>query len=187
MKNILVAFTVATMIALTGCGNNNNDETQVNPPNNNQQENQAGMDHSNNAGEVPKGLKDAIDPTYKVGSQVIIKANHMEGMNGATATIVGAYDTTVYTVSYIPTTGGEKVTNHKWIIHEEIKDRRDKSYDSGEEVILEADHMQGMKGAKAVIDSAKQTTIYMVDYTPTTGGEIVKNHQWLTESELSTK
>jgi hypothetical protein len=42
-----------------------------------------------------------------------------------------------------------------------------------------------MKGATAEIDSAEKTTVYMVDFTPTTGGEEVKNHQWVTESELS--
>ncbi len=45
--------------------------------------------------------------------------------------------------------------------------------------------MKGMDGAKAIIDSAEPTTVYMVDYTPTTGGEPVKNHKWVTESELS--
>lgn len=47
--------------------------------------------------------------------------------------------------------------------------------------------MPGMKGATAKIESAEHTTVYMVDFTPTTGGEPVKNHKWLTESELSTK
>ncbi len=47
--------------------------------------------------------------------------------------------------------------------------------------------MKGMKGAKATIDSAEKTTVYMVDYTPTTGGKKVKNHKWVTESALSAK
>lgn len=42
-----------------------------------------------------------------------------------------------------------------------------------------------MKGAKATIDSAEKTTVYMVDYEPTTGGDPVKNHMWVTGSELS--
>ena len=42
-----------------------------------------------------------------------------------------------------------------------------------------------MDGVTAKIDSAEQTTVYMVDFTPTTGGEEVKNHKWVTESELS--
>ncbi|WP_263297811.1 YdhK family protein [Neobacillus bataviensis] len=149
-------------------------------------ESMEGMNHSG-SGEVPKGLKGAESPTFKIGSKAIINADHMEGMNGAEATIVGAFDTTVYTISYNPTTGGKRVTNHKWIIHEEIKDPSDKSYKPGDEVIVKADHMEGMKGATAVIDSAEQTTVYMVDYTPTTGGEKVTNHKWVTESELSAK
>jgi hypothetical protein len=47
--------------------------------------------------------------------------------------------------------------------------------------------MKGMKGATGKIDSAEKTTVYTVDYTPTTGGEKVKNHKWVTESELSSK
>jgi uncharacterized membrane protein YdjX (TVP38/TMEM64 family) len=54
------------------------------------------------------------------------------------------------------------------------------------QVILEADHMPGMKGATAEIVSTEPTTVYMVDYTPTTGGAPVKNQKWVTESELST-
>jgi hypothetical protein len=134
---------------------------------------------------VPKDLKEAKDPAFPVDSKAIIKANHMKGMNGAEATIVGAYDTTVYTVSYTPTTGGKKVTDHKWVIHEELKDSGNQPLKEGTEVTLNADHMKGMKGAKATIDSAEQTTVYMVDYTPTTGGEKVTNHKWVTESELS--
>ena len=108
-------------------------------------------------------------------------------MKGAEATIVGAYDTIAYVVSYTPTTGGEKVTNHKWVIQEEIKDAGTEEIASGTEVTLEADHMEGMKGATAEIESAEKTTVYMVDYTPTTGGEKVTNHKWVTESELSDK
>lgn len=108
-------------------------------------------------------------------------------MKGAEATIAGAYDTTVYTLSYTPTTGGERVTNHKWIIHEEIKDAGEQPIEPGTEVTLDADHMEGMEGAKAVIESAEQTTVYMIDYTPTNGGEKVTNHKWVTESELSAK
>jgi hypothetical protein len=82
------------------------------------------MDHSemnhSGSGEVPKGLKEAKNPTYKVGSQVIMNTDHMVGMKGATATIVGAYDTTAYVVTYTPTTGGEPVKNHKWVTESEL-------------------------------------------------------------------
>ncbi|MBN8435686.1 YdhK family protein [Priestia flexa] len=197
MKKQLFILGVATIIGLSGCGNNSNGSDSDSKKESNQSE----MDHSNmnksemnhsemnhsTSGKVPEGLQEAKDPKYKVGSQAVMKADHMKGMNGAKATIVGAYDTTVYTVSYTPTTGGEKVINHKWVIQEELKDADDKTFKAGDEVTLEADHMEGMKGAKATIDSAEKTTVYMVDYTPTTGGEKVTNHKWVTESELSDK
>lgn len=107
----------------------------------------------------------------------------MQGMNGAKATIVGSYSTTVYAVTYTPTTGGGKVSNHKWVIHEELKGAGEQPFAANNRFILEANHMEGMDGAVATIDSAEQTTVYMVDYT--SKGEKVKNHKWVTESELS--
>jgi hypothetical protein len=142
--------------------------------------------HSSSA-EVPKGLKEAKNPTYKVGSQVVVKADHKKGMYGAKATIVGAYDTTAYVVTYTPTTGGPIVKNHKWVIQEDIKNAGPKTLKPGTEVTLEANHMEGMMGAKGTINSAVQTTVYMIDYIPTTGGPTVKNHKWVIESELSAK
>ena len=144
------------------------------------------MNHSS-TGEVPEGLKKADNPTYEVGSQAIIETDHMEGMKGAEATIVGAYDTTAYIISYTPTSGGDRVENHKWVIHEEMKDAGDQILEPGTKVTTEADHMAGMEGATAEIESAESTTVYMVDYTPTSGGEPVKNHKWVTESELTAK
>jgi hypothetical protein len=73
------------------------------------------------------------------------------------------------------------------VVHEEIKNAGNEALKPGTTVTLEADHMPGMKGATATIDSAEHTTVYMVDFTPTTGGQPVKNHKWVTESELSTK
>ncbi|MGM0715060.1 YdhK family protein [Brevibacillus parabrevis] len=188
MKKQLAIICVASIIAISGCGNNGTPNNQPNQSqeNVNQGMNHANMNHSGSA-EVPKGLKEASNPTYKVGSQVIIKSDHMEGMNGATATVVGAYDTTAYAISYTPTTGGLKVTNHKWIIHEEIKNAGFEPFKPGSEVIVQADHISGMNDVTATIDSAQPTTVYMVDYMPTTGGAMVRNHKWVTESELSTK
>ncbi|WPS88530.1 YdhK family protein [Brevibacillus halotolerans] len=183
VKKQLIILSVATIIALGGCGNNTSQQSTSQPIEN---INHSDMNHSI-LSEVPKGLKEAKNPTYPVGSQAIIQADHMPGMKGATATIVGAYDTTAYTVSYTPTTGGQPVKNHKWVVQEEIKNAGTETLKPGTEVTLEADHMPGMKGATAKIDSGEHTTVYMVDYTPTTGGELVKNHKWVTESELSTK
>lgn len=142
------------------------------------------MNHSS-SGDVPEELKVAENPTYPVGSQAVMHTNHMKGMVGAVATIAGAYNTTVYSVSYTPTTGGDRVENHKWVIHEEIENAGDTPFTTGDEVILKADHMKGMDGAKAVIDSAEETTVYMVDFTNTETEKQVKNHKWVIESELS--
>jgi Protein of unknown function (DUF1541) len=143
----------------------------------------SGMDHSG-SGEVPEGLKEAENPKYPVGSKAIITDAHMEGMKGAEAAISGAYVTTVYTVSYTPTTGGERVENHKWVIHEELIDPGEAPLETGTEVKTKASHMEGMEGATLEIDSAEQTTVYMIDFTKT-DGEKVTNHKWVTESELS--
>lgn len=139
------------------------------------------MNHSGSV-DVPEGLKDAENPTFPVGSKAIISEAHMEG---AEATIVGAYYTVAYTISYTPTTGEERVGNHKWVIHDEIPDEGQAPLEPGTEVTVDAEHMEGMDGAIAEIDSAEETTVYMIDYNPTDGSEKVTNHKWVTESELS--
>ena len=186
-KRMNLSFlTIVLAIFLAACSNGDKGNQHESTNHSDNHEETHDMNHSS-SGELPKGLREAVNPAFNIGSKAIINSNHMEGMKGAEATIVGAFDTTVYTISYTPTTGGEKVTNHKWIIHEEIKDTSVKPYKPGDEVVVEADHMKGMKGANAVIDSAQQTTVYMVDYTSTTSGEKVTKHKWVTESELSAK
>lgn len=174
MKKQLYLIIIAAALTLSACGNDNSYGNKI----------MEDTSHSSSS-DVPENLKVAENPIFKIGSEAIIQADHMEGMKEATATIVGAFDTTAYIVSYRPTTGGFPVTNHKWIIHEEIKKAADKPYESGSEVVMEADHMKDMKGATAQINSAEHTTVYMIDYTPTTGGDKVKNHKWVTEDELS--
>ena len=186
-KLLLLMITVFIVVTLAGCGEEKKEE--VNHENMNMESNSnahEGMDMNHSgSGELPKGLNVSENPTFEVGSQAIIQANHMEGMNGAEATIVGAFDTTAYIISYTPTNGGERVTDHKWVIQEEIKDAGEETFETGSEVIIEADHMEGMDGAIAEIDSSEKTVVYMIDYTSTTGGEKVTNHKWVTESELS--
>lgn len=146
------------------------------------------MDHQmvhDQSGEIPEGLQEAENPTYAVGDKVILHTDHMAGMEGAEATIVGAYNTTAYAVSYDPTDGGERVNNHKWVVQEEIPEADETPIPEGTEVTLQAKHMEGMEGAKAVIDSSEATTVYMVDYQPTDGGETIRNHQWVVEEEIS--
>ncbi|MFZ3590084.1 YdhK family protein [Bacillus sp. DJP31] len=178
-KRVTTILIAATILVLGACSNDTDSKS----------DSKGGMDHGNmnhsSTGEVPEGLKIAESPTYEVGEKATLEADHMEGMKGAEATIVGAYDTTVYAVSYDPTTGGKRVENHEWVIHEELKEAGEEPFAVGAEVTLETEHMKGMKGATAVVDSAEQTTVYMIDYTPTNDGEEVKNHKWVTGNELS--
>ncbi|SDZ78286.1 Protein of unknown function [Thalassobacillus cyri] len=142
-----------------------------------------GMEHSG-SGDVPEGLEEAKNPKFQIDSTATIQAAHMEGMDGAKATIAGAYDTTAYVISYNSADGGERVEGHKWIIHEEIEEAGDEPFLPGDEVKVIASHIKGMKGATAEIVSAEKTTVYMVDYSPAVGGEEITNHKWVTENEL---
>lgn len=141
-----------------------------------------GMDHPADGGPVPEGMAQATDPTYPVGTEVTLTADHMEGMNGATATIVGAYDTYTYAIDYTPTDGSDPVLDHKWVVQEELKDVGDDRLDDGTEVTVTADHMQGMRGTTATIASSTDETVYVVDYEA--DGMKMTNHKWVVESEI---
>ena len=205
MKNRKIYLTVATLataLSLAACGTGNEETdtassglssstSMMMSSDSSMMNSQSGMDMEgmmhDDSGEMPDGLKKAEEPKFEVGSTAIIQADHMEGMEGAEATIVGAFDTTVYEVSYQPTTGGERVENHKWVTQEEIEEAQDEVIANGTEVTLKADHMEGMDDAPATIEASDKTTVYMIDYKPTTGGDTVKNHKWVTEDELSKK
>lgn len=95
MKKQLFFLGLAMMIGLTGCGSKTSTEKSPTVNNEPEQENvehedmEMEMNHSGSS-EVPADLKVAENPTFKVGSEAIIKTNHMQGMEGAVATIVGA-------------------------------------------------------------------------------------------------
>ncbi|WP_153464243.1 YdhK family protein [Halobacillus sp. SY10] len=198
LKFLLIVLFVVLLLVLAACSGGNEGEQQESSDQNENQteepssdenteessESHEGMGHSGSS-EVPEGLKAEENPEFEEGSTAIIQEAHMSGMEGAQATIVGAYDTVAYSVSYDPTNGGERVENHKWVIHEEIEEAGEKAFGPGEEVTLSASHMEGMDGAEAVIDSAEETTVYIIDFTPTDGGEEVTNHKWVTANELS--
>lgn len=150
-----------------------------------EQEEHGTMDHSGSS-EVPDGLKEAANPMYPVDSTVVMTADHMLEMEGAEAKIVGAYDTTAYAVTYTPTNGGDPIENHKWVIHEELDTTEDAPLANGTEVTLQTDHMEGMDGATATIESSEETTVYIVNFM-LQDGEEVTNHKWVTEDELKAK
>lgn len=141
-----------------------------------------GHDHATSGGPPPEGITKASDPRYEPGTTVILTADHMPGMKGNTATISGAFDTTTYSVSYTPVAGGDPVTDHKWVVHEELEDPGEAPLPKGTEVVLAAHHMTGMNGAKATIDSSTDETAYMVDFE--IDGMAFINHKWVVESEI---
>ncbi len=146
-------------------------------------------DHSmhsghNHSGTVPTEMHAAHAPKFPVGSQVVVQTDHMPGMENAEAQVVGAYDTTIYEVSYQPTDGSAEVKNHKWVVQEELQDQSEPAA-AGDEVTLAAEHMAGMQGAKATVDEAITGTVYVIDYEATDGSGPVKNHMWVTEDELT--
>jgi len=142
----------------------------------------AGHDHPADGGAPPAGIQAADDPTYPVGTKVILAADHMPGMDRSEATISGAFTTTTYSVSYTPTDGGEPVVDHRWVVHEELGNPGPAPLPDGTEVALEADHMAGMQGATATIDYSTQETVYMVDIA--NEDMTMTNHKWVVESEI---
>lgn len=182
--SFLAALTLSACNTGNDMPNENMDMDPVNEDSMNHDSGHMEMEHSG-SGELPAGLEEAKNPLYEVGSQAVINSDHMEGMKGAEATIVGAYDTTVYAVTYTPANGGEPVSNHKWVIHEELENAGEEPLEPGDEAVLAADHMKGMDGVTATVDSAEQTTVYMIDFNTTTGNDKVTNHKWVTEDELS--
>lgn len=55
----------------------------------------------------------------------------------------------------------------KWVIHEELVGADEEPLEPGKEVIINAGHMNGMDDETAIIDTAKETTVYMIDFTST--------------------
>ncbi|HHX47183.1 MAG TPA: YdhK family protein [Brevibacterium sp.] len=138
--------------------------------------------HAADGGDPPPGLKEAADSKFDVGDTVVLSADHMPGMKDAEATVSGAFDTTTYSISYTPTDGGDPVKDHKWVVHEELKDPGKAPLKKGDKATVNADHMPGMKGAEATIDSATDETVYMVDIK--TDEMEMTNHKWVVDSEM---
>ncbi len=131
------------------------------------------------------GLISAESPLYPVGTKIIVKADHMEGMQGAVGVVSGAYEGLLYAVDYVDK-DGKTVINHRWVIAEEFTSNTGNAPTIGDTVTLGDGHMGGMGGVgmSAVIVQISIGPAYMIDYDPTNGGERVLYHQWVTEFEL---
>ena len=191
LRTGLAAGALGVALVLAGCASGADDNQQTDPSateehqghgGNNAESGDEEMEHPMDVGPAPEGIAEASEPTYPVGTEVQLTADHMEGMEGATATISGAFDTYTYSVNYTPAGGGDPVTDHKWVVQEEIEDAGDARLADGTEVTLLAEHMEGMEGVKATIASSTDETVYMVDYE--TDGMKMTNHKWVVESEI---
>ena len=189
LRTGLAAGALGVALVLAGCASGADDNQQTDPSateehqghgGNNAESGDEEMEHPMDGGPAPEGIAEASEPTYPVGTEVQLTADHMEGMEGATATISGAFDTYTYSVNYTPAGGGDPVTDHKWVVQEEIEDAGDARLADGTEVTLLAEHMEGMEGVKAIIASSTDETVYMVDYE--TDGMKMTNHKWVVES-----
>ncbi|WP_049158857.1 YdhK family protein [Micrococcus luteus] len=187
LRTTVAAGVLGGALVFTGCSTGG-DQDQATPSTTSHHEghgsssDSGGMEHPMDGGPAPEGIETAASPTYPVGTEVTLTADHMEGMDGANATIAGAYDTYTYAVDFTPTTGGEPVKDHKWVVQQEIKDAGEERLADGTEVTLEAEHMEGMEGAEATIASSTEETVYMVDYE--SDGMTMTNHKWVVESEI---
>ena len=191
----LAAGVLGVTLVLAGCSSGADEDQQTDPSATEEHQGHGGdnaesgdkemdhsMEHPMDGGPAPEGIAEASDPAYPVGTEVQLTADHMEGMDGATATISGAFDTYTYSVNYTPAGGGDPVTDHKWVVQEEIEDAGDERLTDGTAVTLLAKHMEGMEGATATIASSTDETVYMVDYE--TDGMKMTNHKWVVESEI---
>ena len=200
-KILLVSMTLLTVLLLSACGWGDSDDEEpteagADVTNNldgtdkqvsEEETEEDAVDHAGHAeGQLPEGLKEAENPKFPVGSTAVINASHTDGMEGAIATIKGAYETTVYSVSYTPTNGDPFEENHKWFVEGEISAMDDGEIAVDSDVIINVEHQDGMLGAEGAVDTVEDTTVYVVDYTNSLG-ETVTNHVWLKESELQTE
>ncbi|STD13570.1 Protein of uncharacterised function (DUF1541) [Dermatophilus congolensis] len=157
--------------------------TQVAPPSSTQTM-PSSHAYPTNGGPAPSGIATASSARYKVGDTVKLNADHLPSMKGATATIKGAYKTTAYEVDFTPSNGRTPIHEHKWVVHEELKNPGAAPLAKGTSITINTEHLPGMKGAKGSVDEAKNTTVYMVDYQGPDGTKFT-NHKWVIEEEIT--
>ncbi|PPA70732.1 YdhK family protein [Jeotgalibacillus proteolyticus] len=69
---------------------------------------------------IHEELENPGSEPLEAGAEVTLNADHMSGMEGASAEIVSSEETTVYMVTFVTTDTEEEVENHKWVTEEEL-------------------------------------------------------------------
>ena len=127
LMTTVAAGVLGGALVLSGCSTGG-DQDQATPSSTSQHEghgssgsssDSGGMEHPMDGGPAPEGIEKAASPKYPVGTEVKLTADHMEGMDGATATIASSTDETVYVVDY--EADGMEMTNHKWVVESEMQ------------------------------------------------------------------
>ena len=194
LRTGLAAGALGVALVLAGCASGADDDQQTDPSATEEHQGHGGnnaesadeeMEHPMDGGPAPEGIAEASEPTYPVGTEVQLTADHMEGMEGATATISGAFDTYTYSVNYTPAGGGDPVTDHKWVVQEELDGVGGEKLKAGDTATITAEHMSGMQGAEATVDASTDETVYMVDID--SPEMTMKRHKWVVESEIQPK
>ncbi|CAK1232975.1 YdhK family protein [Fructobacillus fructosus] len=142
--------------------------------------NMDGMKMKMDGSPAPRGLKPAENAKFEKGSKIVIESDHMPGMKGAHGTVAGVYDSKLYIVDFMDTATQKEVKNHKYVVDQEI----DGQHEVGSKVMIEADHMEGMKGAKGEIVGIVDGPAYMVNFKPTNSNMMATNHKWLSQNDL---
>src|SRR5699024_11076635 len=110
LMTTVAAGVLGGALVLTGCSNGG-DQDQATPSSTSQHEDHGssgsssdsgGMEHSMDCGPALEVIERSASPKYPAGSEVTLTAEHMEGMDGANATIVGALDSYTFAVYFTP-------------------------------------------------------------------------------------
>lgn len=183
-KRFFVILVAILLFVLVGCQKKTTNEKETAANNNTASKNTASEHHNHpfDGGAAPAGMKVEENPLFPVGSEAIVKADHMSGMDGAKAKIVGAFKTYTYSVNYKPTDGSDEVKDHKWVVHEELENYGENKFEDGSKIKINTNHMYGMQGAEGTVAYSTQETVYMIDFEA--DGMMMTNHKWVVESEL---
>src|SRR5699024_11037906 len=173
LMTTVAAGVLGGALVLTGCSNGG-DQDQATPSSTSQHEghgssgsssDSGGMEHPMDGGPAPEGIEKAASPKYPAGTEVTLTAEHMAGMDAphaANAARAGSRDPRRRAASFTPATGGKARQGHHCGGQEGIERAGAQRLAGGTEVTLAAEHMEGMKGAKATIASSTDQTVYMV-------------------------
>lgn len=58
-------------------------------------------------------------------------------------------------------------------------------YPVDSQVIIQADHMGGMQGARGTVSGAFDTVLYAIDYVHKDTGEAITHHKWVVQEEIA--